>query len=95
MGATTRRPPASRTNIQLTVTVTSTAMSTLSPTRTTAIRTRTTAIRTPPGMLTTMVTRTATRTATRTNTPTPTRTNTSARKMRLCTLTSALPTRAK
>lgn len=87
MGATTRRPPASRTNIQLTVTVTSTAMSTLSPTRTTAIRTRTTAIRTPPGMLTTM--------ATRTNTPTPTRTNTSARKMRLCTLTSALPTRAK
>jgi|GEM_PF-4619050 len=87
MGATTRRPPASRTNIQLTVTVTSTAMSTLSPTRTTAIRTRTTAIRTPPGMLTTMVTRT--------NTPTPTRTNTSARKMRLCTLTSALPTRAK
>lgn len=91
MGATTRRPPASRTNIQLTVTVTSTAMSTLSPTRTTAIRTRTTAIRTPPGMLTTMVTRTATRT----NTPTPTRTNTSARKMRLCTLTSALPTRAK
>lgn len=85
MGATTRRPPASRTNIQLTVTVTSTAMSTLSPTRTTAIRTRTTAIRTPPG----------TRTATRTNTPTPNRTNTSARKMRLCTLTSALPTRAK
>lgn len=85
MGATTRRPPASRTNIQLTVTVTSTAMSTLSPTRTTAIRTRTTAIRTPPGS----------RTATRTNTPTPNRTNTSARKMRLCTLTSALPTRAK